>query len=172
MAMTIRGAVPGAAAGLLLLLTAPAVAAPGVADADLAEAGRQAPVRALDYGDDRCDPRTVDQWLHDLAGREARAIRWTGGPCRLVGPGIDAGSRWCARAEIVLRRPARRRDRPAIEVFFESPVAGRPGEAYAFRAVMPTDTGGELIRFRREFEAAWVARFPEAAGRVIDCPSD
>ena len=59
-----------------------------------------------------------------------------------------------------------------IEIFFEKPVRGRPGKAYAFRGVVPDRNGDiEIIRFRRDFEAAWAERFPETSF-VVRCPGD
>ena len=159
------------AAGLLASTAGPAGSVPTIPGEILAEAARRTPVRDIDYGEDRCDVRVVDQWLRDLAGREARAIRWTGGACRLVGTGHDAGGRWCAQAAIELRRPTESGDRPMVEIFFEEPVAGRPGVAYAFRGAVRTADGDDMIRFRREFETAWVSRFPASAAAVVDCPS-
>ena len=160
---------------LTAVLAAPAAsfAAPttrGVPNAVLAEAARRTPVKDIDYGEDRCDGRAVEQWLTALAGPEARSIAWTGGPCRIVGPGIDSGSRWCAQATVTLRAPLSRNDRPVVEVFFEAPKDGRPGPAYAFRGAMRAPDGDDTMRFRKDFEGVWVSRFPAAAGAVVDCP--
>jgi hypothetical protein len=172
MSLKLKSAALGLAA--VLVLAAPAVAGPGatggVVNAALAQAGRAAPLRAIDYGEDRCDERTVEQWLVALSAGQARSIAWHGGPCRLVGPGIDSGSRWCAHGLIVLRMPEDRDDRPMVEVFFEAPERrGRPGRPYAFRGALRTADGDDVIRFRREFEAAWASRFPTPAGAVVDC---
>lgn len=147
-------------------------AAPRVAPAALIAAAKAAPVRAIDYDEDRCDGRTVGAWLQALTAAEARRTTWTAGRCQLVGPGIDAGSDWCAQAEITLNRPISRTDRPMIEIFFDAPVGGRPGPAYAFRAVMEAADGSGVIRFRREFEDVWTSRFPAPAGAIVDCPED
>src|SRR5690348_5681650 len=98
----------------------------GVANAALAAKARITPVKAVDYDDDRCDERTVEQWLKAITGPQARAITWTGGPCELTGPGIDYGSDWCAQATITLVHPKDRNDRPMIEIYFERPAHGRP----------------------------------------------
>ena len=171
-----RGSTVGWAWAIVVALTAssasPAHGQTGnVSGAALAEAARRTPVRDLDYGEETCDPRTVEQWLQALARAEALAIRWSGGPCRIVGPGHDAGSRWCAQATLVLRHPEARDDRPMIEVFFEAPAEGRPGAAYAFRAAFRTSDGDDTIRFRRDFERAWVSRFPESAAAILACPA-
>jgi hypothetical protein len=156
------------------LAPVPSQAAPGVTqgvpDAALAQAAGSAPLKSIDYDEDRCDDRTVEQWLQALTTPEARHIVWAGGPCRLVGPGIDSGGRWCGQAAIALRTPSGRDDRPMIEIFFEAPEQpGRPGRPYAFRGAIHTADGDDVIRFRRDFEAAWISRFPKASDAVIDC---
>jgi hypothetical protein len=152
------------------LATHPVRAADGVADAALARQARSTPLKAIDYGEDRCDARNIEQWLTALVGAEARRVAWSGGRCEIVGPGIDAGSRWCAQARIALKQPADARDRPMVEIFFEQPRHGRPGAAYAFRGALRTSDGDEPIRFRRDFEAAWISRFPVSVAGVVDCP--
>jgi len=141
----------------------------GVANADLARAARNAPVKAIDYDQARCDGRTVEQWLVALAGANARAITWTGGPCQLVGPGIDGGSHWCGQGVVTLKLPKSRDDRPLIEVFFEAPRRGRPGRPYAFRGAMLSADGLDNDRFRNDFEADWTSRFPAPPGAIVDC---
>ena len=135
----------------------------------LIAAAKATPVRAIDYDDERCDERTVQQWLAELTGAEARRIAWTAGPCRIVGPGIDAGATWCAQATVVLARPHGPKDRPMVEVFFEDPKAGRPGRAYAFRGAMRAADGLDMSRFRRDFEYDWTSRFKPAADAIVDC---
>jgi hypothetical protein len=144
----------------------------GVANARLVEAAKTAPLTAVDYDNDRCDPRTVEQWLTDLTAKDARAITWTGGPCRLVGFGIDSGSRWCAQATVTLAQPQSKTDRPIIEIFFEQPTKGVPGKPYAFRAAMLASDGDDTMRFRNEFESVWLSRFPGAADAIVDCPAE
>ena len=141
----------------------------GVSNAALASAARTTPVANIDYDLKRCDERTVEQWLKALVGRQARAITWTGGPCSIVGPGIDVGSHWCADATITLRHPRNKADQPMIEVFFERPVAGKPGVAYAFRGAMQAADGQDMSRFRDGFEADWTSRFPTPPGAIVDC---
>jgi len=164
------------AAGVLATLAPVAHAASsatkGVANAALAQAARTTPVKAIDYDRERCDDRTVEQWLTELAGVEARAIRWTGGPCQLVGPGMDSGSSSCGQATITLAHPKSRDDRPIIEVFFEAPVQGRPGRAYAFRGTMEASDGLDLSRFRQDFEADWTSRFAAPDAAIVDCPAE
>lgn len=159
----------------LALTATTAVAKPrmvkGVPAAALAQAARTTPVRAIDYDQDRCDGRTVGQWLTALTIGEARAIRWQGGPCALVGPGIDSGSDWCADAFVTLAHPKGRNDQPIVEVFFEKPVHGRPGKAYAFRGAMQAADGLDMSRFRKDFEYDWTTRFKAPPGAVVDCPT-
>jgi hypothetical protein len=138
-----------------------------VTSAALVAAGKQAAVKLIDYGEDRCDGDvTVEAWLTALVGKEARIITWTGGKCVLVNdmrPGIDASSwPYCAQATITLVRPINRKDSPVVEIYFEKPEQGRPGKAYAFRGTMETRDGPDYIRFRRDFEALWAERFPSA----------
>jgi hypothetical protein len=150
----------------LLAFAAPAAAQGEPSKAALAAAGRQATLRLIDYGNDYCDgDTTVEDWLKALVGKQARSIEWTGGKCELVNdlrPGIDASSwPYCAQATVTLVRPKDKDDTPIIEVYFEKPVGGRPGVAYAFRGVMESrDDGPEYIRFRKDFEAMWDERFP------------
>ena len=144
----------------------------GVANAVLVAAAKATRLKLIDYDEDHCgQARTVAQWLAQLTARRARAIVWSGGPCQLVNNlnPMDAGSRWCAQATILLKHPKNRHDTPMVEVFFDTPHHGRPSPAYAFRADMADDQG--LIRFRREFETAWVERFPEAKA-IVQCPGD
>ena len=139
--------------------------AQGVSPSALVTAGKQATLKLIDYGEDRCDgDMTVEAWLNALVGKEARGIAWTGGKCVLVSdvqPSIDASSwPYCAQATVTLARPKNRKDSPVIEIYFEKPEQGRPGKAYAFRGMMESrDDGPEYIRFRRDFEAMWDERF-------------
>lgn len=154
-------------AAVLALLATSGRAAPhpvgrGVTPARLIAAARTAPVSAIDYDQPHCDAdQTIDAWLKTLVGRQARAIRWSGGGCDLVNGlnPMDAGSQWCAQATITLIHPKSRDDRPEIEVYFEKPVNGRPGQPYAFRAAMVTVDGPDYIRARDDFEGDWLARF-------------
>lgn len=138
----------------------------GVSNADLVAAAMGTPLRLIDYGMDNCrNDRTVSTWLGELTGSEAKGIRWSGGPCVLVEADspMDSGSAWCARAEISLAHPRDRQDRPMIEIFFDAPRGGKPGAAYAFRGLIE-DAG--YLRFRQDFEAVWLERFPATADRV------
>jgi hypothetical protein len=151
-----------------LAVAEPAAAQTEPSKAALATAGRQATLKLIDYGNDYCDgDSTVEEWLRALVGKHALSITWSGGRCVLVNdlrPGIDASSwPYCAQATVTLVRPKNKNDMPIIEIYFEKPVQGRPGEAYAFRGVMDTrDDGPDYIRFRKDFEAVWDERFPSA----------
>jgi hypothetical protein len=161
-------------AATLLLVSAASVGVraepakrPHIAKAMLIAAAQQAMLKDIDYDQHYCDSdMTVDAWLKALVGKEVRAIAWTGGECQLVNPygGIDA-KEWpyCAQATVTLKHPRSRNDRPMIEIYFETPVDGHPGVAYAFRSVLD-DVG--YLRSRKDFEAAWDERFspaPDAA---------
>ena len=138
--------------------------------AALANAGRQATLKMIDYGTEYCDgASSVEAWLKALVGTEARSITWNGGKCVLVNdmrPGIDASSwPYCAQATITLVHPKDRDDSPLIEIYLEKPAHGRPGAAYAFRSLMVTrDDGPDYGRFRKDFEALWDERFPPGSG--------
>ena len=138
----------------------------------LAAAGREATLKAIDYGSDHCDSEmTAQEWLTALVGHHARAITWTGGKCELVNtlhPGIDTAAwPYCARATISLVHPKQRDDKPMIEIYSEKPDHGHVGKAYAFRSLMMTrDDGPDYLRFREDFEAEWDGRFsPDPAAR-------
>jgi hypothetical protein len=146
---------------------------PHIAKPALIAAAKQATLKDIDYDQHYCDSdMTVDTWLKALVGKEASAITWTGGECQLVNPygGIDA-KEWpyCAQASITLKRPRNRNDRPMIEIYFETPVDGHPGVAYAFRSVLD-DIGYQ--RFRKDFEASWDARFPPALDQARSCEDE
>ena len=151
-------------------LAAAADPAPAVSGAALANAGRQASLKSIDYGSDYCDGAvTVEAWLKALVGSQARSITWSGGQCVLVNdmrPGIDAASwPYCAQATITLLHPKDRSDKPLVEIYLEKPDHGRPGVAYAFRSLMATrDDGPDYGRFRKDFEALWDERFPPGPG--------
>jgi hypothetical protein len=153
-------------AATMLALAGPAAAQVEPSKAALAAAGRQATLRLIDYGSEYCDgDTTIEEWLRALVGKQALNIIWSGGRCTLVNdlrPGIDASSwPYCAQATVTLVHPKNKNDTPLIEVYFEKPVEGRPGAAYAFRGVMETrDDGPDYIRFRKDFEAVWDERFP------------
>ena len=143
----------------------------GVSDAALAAAGRQTPVKAIDYDQVYCDADvSVEAWLKTLTGANARSIDWSGGRCELANDlnPIDSRSDWCAQANITLAHPKGRDDTATVELYFEKPVKGRPGPAYAFRGVMVTADGPDYSRFRRDFQAEWTQRFGAPAGICQD----
>jgi hypothetical protein len=142
------------------------VSTKGVRNDALADTGRTALLRDIDYGEEHCDGAlTVAAWLRALVGREARAITWQGGSCRLINElnPLGRGGNLCAQAFVTLTLPKNRDDTPVIEIYFEKPDRGRPGRPLAFRSVMMTrDDGPDYLRFRRDFEAEWRERFPSA----------
>jgi len=77
-----------------------------------------------------------------------------GGACELVNKDnpIDAGTDWCARAEIA---PKRGGESAKIEVFFEAPKQGRPGAPFAFRAIVKIKDGWDYMRDTSAFAANW-----------------
>jgi hypothetical protein len=144
----------------------------GVANAVLIAHGMATPLKLIDYDQVLCrNERTIAAWLKDL-GPEVAAVTWTGGPCQLstdASP-LDSGSDWCAQANIRLKHPRNRQDRPMVEIYFDKPRRGVPSPAYAFRGFLPDKDGEvEAIRFRRDFEAVWEERFP-ASKAALDCP--
>jgi hypothetical protein len=144
----------------------------GVSGAALAAAARKATLQSIDYDEVHCqNGRTVDAWLHALAGRKAKSIDWSGGPCDAANglSPLDAGSPWCAQATIRLAHPRDARDQPMIELYFDEPRRGRPGRAYAFRGLIQTRSGGwDLTRMRHDFETEWVDRFGPSPGACRD----
>lgn len=147
---------------LALLVPAPAALAAtkrGVSDAALAAAARSARVADIDYARGECgDGRTVEAWLDDAVGDTAR-VSWRGGACTLANPDnpIDAGSNWCGGAAIVPKKDPKHA--ASIEVYFEKPVDGKPGKAYAFRAVNHDVDGLDYKRDTRSFEIGYGQRF-------------
>jgi hypothetical protein len=143
----------------------------GVANDALADAGRKTTLDAIDYDEVHCRAdRTVDAWLRALSGRNAKAIAWSGGACRLASDlaPIDSGSAWCAQATVRLAHPNARDDAPMVEIYFDQPRRGHPGRAYAFRGALKTRDGWDITRFRRDFEAEWVDRFGPSPGVCRD----
>ncbi len=162
------GGVVGAGA---LMLSPVAISASPVPSVALAKAARTAPLKEIDNRQGRCVERSVEQWLKELTGQEVRSIRWSGVACQLTGPGpLDGGGHWCGQADLILKHPKNRTDRPMIEVYFEKPVHGRPGKPYAFRGVMLTADGPDYSRFPEDFEADWRSRFPPRGKSSKACP--
>jgi|GEM_PF-1731321 len=134
--------------------------APRIAPATLAAAAREARIADADYEYGRCgDERTLEAWLRDTVRDSAARITWHGGACRLANPDnpIDSGSNWCGGATIVPK--ADPKHAAEIEVHFEAPVDGRPGKAYAFRAVNDDGDGPDYKRDMRSFEIGYGQRF-------------
>ena len=142
----------------------------GVSDSALIAAAKATSLKLIDYDQVLCrNDRTVETWLKELTAGEARAIVWSAGPCRIVDQNpIDSGGEMCAQATILLKHPLARDDQPVMEIDFDKPIHGRPSPAYAFRAIIREEG---LIRFRQDFEANWLARYP-ANAKTINCPDE
>ena len=139
----------------LFLVTSPVYAAEHVASSALIGAAKRATLSQIDYTRSNChDDRSVEAWLASVVGTSARSIKWSGGACALVNKDnpIDAGTNWCARAEIA---PKRRGDSAKIEVFFEAPKRGRPGAPFAFRTIVKNKDGWDYMRDTSAFAANW-----------------
>jgi hypothetical protein len=137
----------------------------GVPVAALIAAAKTAHLTAIDALETYCDGDTaIGDWLTALTAPETRAIAWTAGKCDLANSlnPMDSGGTYCVQATLTLKRPTSRDDLPEIEIYLEDPKHGRPGEVYAFRAVFDTVDGPDYIRFRKDFEADWRARFADA----------
>jgi len=138
-----------------LLSFSAASAAREIAPEVLIAAAKRATLSQIDYTRSDChDDRSVEAWLTSVAGKSARSIKWAGGACELVNKDnpIDAGTGWCARAEIA---PKRGGDSAKIEVFFEAPKQGRPGAPFAFRAIVKAKDGWDYMRDTSAFAANW-----------------
>jgi hypothetical protein len=157
-----------ALAALSLLALAPRLAAAKPAympDAMLIAAAKAAPLKQIDALETYCDGETlIGDWLKALTAGEARRIAWTAGRCELVNKlnPLDEGGGYCAQATLTLIHPKNRRDRPELEIYLEDPKGGKPGAAYAFRAMFDGADGPDYIRFRIDFESAWRERFKDA----------
>lgn len=153
-------------------LACPAAAKPaphavyrGLPVATLIAAAKAAPLSTIDAGETYCDADTpIGAWLAALVAPEARSVAWTAGKCELVNTlnPLDSGGRYCVQATVTLKHPKDRADQPEIEIYLEDPRHGRPGETYAFRAAFDSNDGPDYLRFRRDFEAEWRARFKDA----------
>jgi hypothetical protein len=155
-------------AALALVALAPGLAAAKpsyMPDAMLIAAAKAAPLKLIDALDTYCDGETsIGDWLQALTVGEARRVGWTAGRCELVNAlnPNDAGGDYCAQATLTLKHPKNRRDRPQIEIYLEDPKGGKPGAAYAFRAMFDGNDGPDYIRFRMDFESEWRERFKDA----------
>jgi hypothetical protein len=126
---------PALAVFALLLAATPAVAAHhatthGFPNALLIAAAKAAPLKPLDGSDADCDGDTsIATWLKRLTAAQARSTAWSAGPCELINANnpLDAGGAYCVQANVTLKHPKDRRDRPVLEIYLEDPKRGRPG---------------------------------------------
>lgn len=135
-------------------------AARGVSDAALAEAAKHAMLSEIDYGRELCDAdRDIETWLKDVVGETAAKVEWRGGACELTNDlnPLDAGSDWCGGATIIPNGHAK--EPAAIEIYFEKPVNGKPGKAYAFRAVNYDVDGLDYKRDFVDFEYGYRQKY-------------
>jgi hypothetical protein len=134
----------------------------GIPKTTLIAAAKASPLKLIDALEVYCDTDTrVADWLKALTAREAKSIAWSAGKCELVNnlnPN-DEGGRFCVQATVTLKRPKDKADLPEIEIYLEDPKGGKPGEAYAFRAMFDSNDGPDYIRFRKDFESEWRDRF-------------
>jgi hypothetical protein len=136
----------------------------GVPKAALIAAAKAAPLKLIDSLEVYCDTDTpVADWLKQLTGPLVRRVAWTAGRCDLVNDinPLDAGGSYCVQATLTLKHPKNRGDEPELEIYLEDPKHGKPGPAYAFRAMFDGNDGPDYIRFRRDFEAEWRDRFKD-----------
>ena len=145
---------------LSLALAAQAAAATrSLKPADLIKAAKAASASDIDERKKSCDDdRNVEKWLKETVGSSARSIKWSAGRCKLTNKHnpIDAGTDWCARAEIAPRKcgpPA------TIEVYFDKPKNGQPGQAFAFHASVRTKEGWDTTREISAFEVNWAQTY-------------
>ena len=154
-----------------LLAASTAVAAPrhggtthGIANDALIAAAKSAPLKLIDALEVYCDTDTsVADWLRSLTATQAKRTEWTAGRCELINDlnPLDAGGRFCVQATITLKHRKAWNDTPVIEIYLEDAKHGKPGAAYAFRAMFESVDGGDYIRFRKDFEAEWRERFKD-----------
>ena len=126
----------------------------GVSNDALRRAAQAARLDQIDDFRRQCgDSRSVEQWLKDIVGDSARSIRWSGGRCQLVNRlnPLDAGTKWCGHAVIAPKQGKT----ATVEVFFEKPLKGKPGEPFAFRAIAETKDGPDYMRETYAFEVNW-----------------
>ena len=147
-------------------------AARGVSDAALAEAAKHAMLSEIDYGRELCDgDRDIETWLKDVVGETPAKVQWSGGACELTNDlnPLDAGSDWCGGATIVPKGHAK--EPAAIEIYFEKPANGKPGKAYAFRAVNYDVDGLDYKRDFLDFEYGYRQKYEKDFVRpeVEDC---
>jgi len=126
----------------------------------------------VNYGRELCDgDRTIESWLKDVVGESAESIQWRGGKCKLTNElnPLDAGSEWCGGAVIVPK--GHPKEPAAIEIYFEKPVAGKPGKAYAFRGENYDVDGLDYKRDWPSFEYGYRQKYEDGfqMPEVQDC---
>jgi hypothetical protein len=97
----------------------PAQTAQGVSDAALTKAAHAARLDQIDDFHKHCkDSRRIEDRLKKAIGATAKAIRWSGGHCKLINKfnPLDAGTKWCGRATI---RPLGGKATTIDDVFFD-----------------------------------------------------
>lgn len=132
----------------------------GVSNTALAEAAKRAMLSEIDYGRELCDgDRDIETWLKDVVGETAAEVEWRGGACELTNDlnPLDAGSDWCGGATIIPK--GHPKEPAAIEIYFEKPVGGKPGKAYAFRAVNYDVDGLDYKRDFLDFEYGYRQKY-------------
>lgn len=132
----------------------------GISNAALAEAAKRAMLSEIDYGHELCDgDRDVETWLKDVVGETAAEVEWRGGACELTNElnPLDAGSDWCGGATIIPK--GHPKEPAAIEIYFEKPVSGKPGKAYAIRAVNYDVDGLDYKRDFLDFEYGYRQKY-------------
>jgi hypothetical protein len=144
----------------------------GVSEAALIVAAKSAMLSEVNYGRELCDgDRDIETWLKDVTGETAARIEWRGGKCALANDlnPLDAGSDWCGGATIVPKGHAK--EPAAIEIYFEKPAGGKPGKAYAFRAVNYDVDGLDYKRDFLDFEYGYRQKYEKDFVRpeVQDC---
>jgi hypothetical protein len=168
----IAGLVVATAAGAAQKSKSAKPAARGVSDSALAEAARRAMLSEIDYGRELCDgDRDIETWVKDVVGETAAKVEWRGGACELTNDlnPLDAGSDWCGGATIIPK--GHPKEPAAIEIYFEKPVGGRPGKAYAIRAVNYDVDGLDYKRDFLDFEYGYRQKYEKDFVRpeVEDC---
>jgi hypothetical protein len=144
----------------------------GVSSTTLIAAAKAAMLSEIDYGRELCDgDRNIETWLNDVTGETAAKIEWRGGACELTNElnPLDAGSDWCGGATIIPRGHAK--EPAAIEIYFEKPANGKPGKAYAFRAVNYDVDGLDYKRDFLDFQYGYRQKYEKGFVRpeVQDC---
>lgn len=154
---------------LLLLTPATSYGAEKIAPAALIAAAKSVLINQIDYARRDCrDTLNVEAWLRSVVGPSAKSIAWSGGACKLANKQnpIDAGTDWCAQAEIA---PKQGGDMATVEIYFEKPKQGRPGEAFAFRGIVNTKDGWDYVRDTAAFAADWRATYaPDESNPASD----